>query len=246
MRDKENRKGIIYCAYNKLNGKRYIGQTVQRLCERRCAHYGKVSAPYFHHALLKYKYEDWEWKIIDSGIGQKELNDKETFWISFFDTTNPNKGYNLRAGGQDGHQTVEEIKHARERFMEEHGKDRRNTERQPRKSIKCVETGEVFKTISLAEKQYKIKSGEIGKVLCGLRETAKGYHWEYSDDLSCFEDAYGCIELKTVYTTWKQATIEDGFHGGKLKARLVASSPCHYAGYTFYWLNPQYHSGTHS
>lgn len=241
MRSKENRKGIIYCAYNKRNGKRYIGQTVQRLCERRCAHYGKISAPYFHKALMKYKEEDWEWKIIDIGYGQEELNNKEIFWIYFFDSTNPNKGYNLRLGGQNGLQTKEEIKYARTKFMEIAGKDRSNLSRNVRRSIKCVETNKVFKTASSAGKYYNITYSHITEVLNGLKQSAGGYHWEYSNDLSCYEDAFVCVELNVIYTNFSQALKEDGFNSSKLKARLIKESPCSYAGYTFRWLNPQFH-----
>ena len=57
--------GIIYCAYNKVNKKRYIGQTIKDLAIRIRGHYSNYSnCLYFHRALIKYKKEDWEWKVI--------------------------------------------------------------------------------------------------------------------------------------------------------------------------------------
>ena len=55
--------GIIYCAYNKVNQKRYIGQTIQLLCERKGAHYSKDPDIYFHKALHRYAENDWEWCV---------------------------------------------------------------------------------------------------------------------------------------------------------------------------------------
>lgn len=70
--------GIIYCAYNKINQKRYIGQTIQRLSERKVAHYSKDKEIYFHKALHKYAEDDWEWcvdiSLFPNAIYCKELD----------------------------------------------------------------------------------------------------------------------------------------------------------------------------
>ena len=87
--------GIIYCAYNKVNQKRYIGQTIQRLCERRVAHYTKDPQIYFHRALHKYDKEDFEWSVIDVAQSKEELDQKEKFWIKQYNTLDPTRGYNL-------------------------------------------------------------------------------------------------------------------------------------------------------
>ena len=235
------RRGIIYCAYNTINQKRYIGQTIQRLCERKGAHYSKISAPYFHNALMKYEKSIWDWKIIDYGNNQKELNDKETFWIKFFDTTNPKKGYNIREGGQDGVQTKEQILYARTCFIEENGKDRKQVKRKSARSILCIETGKVYSSCAEASRDIGVSASHSTEVLKGVHNTCGGYHWEYSDDLSCFKNAFRCKELQTVYLSFKQALDEDGFNTNKLSARLKEKSPCIYAGYTFEWINPQFH-----
>lgn len=85
------RKGIIYCAYNKINNKRYIGQTIQELKERQRKHYQTDGCPYFHKALLKYDKDNWEWIILEE-LNQDQLNEREEYWISYYETTNPRKG----------------------------------------------------------------------------------------------------------------------------------------------------------
>ena len=70
---------IIYKATNKINGKVYIGQTINSLEHRksgheRDAHCKKKSTVYFHNALLKYGFENFNWEVIKECASQKELD----------------------------------------------------------------------------------------------------------------------------------------------------------------------------
>ena len=47
------------------------------------------------------------------------------------------------------------------------------------KPIRCIETGEVFKSVKEANAKYK---GHISSVLNGYRKTTCGYHWEIVDE----------------------------------------------------------------
>jgi group I intron endonuclease len=94
---------IIYKAINKINGKIYIGQTMQTLEGRTSHHYSDArrgkGKTYFHMALLKYQPEDFMWETICCCNSIDELNICEEYWIAFYDSTNRNKGYNLKKGG---------------------------------------------------------------------------------------------------------------------------------------------------
>ena len=48
-----------------------------------------------------------------------------------------------------------------------------------RKSVICIETGNIYESMMDAEKEMKIHSSSIGKVCLGERKTAGGYHWKY-------------------------------------------------------------------
>ena len=87
--------GIIYKVTNKLNGKIYVGQTTKSLKRRIASHYWDHHETRFAHALKKYSRDSFDWEVIDSAESIAELNTMETFWISHFDSTNPEKGYNI-------------------------------------------------------------------------------------------------------------------------------------------------------
>lgn len=93
---------IIYKTTNKINNKSYIGQTIKSLNERISTHlyYVNDGSNYlFHKAIRKYGKENFIWEIICECNSKKELNEKEKFYIKFYNTKTP-KGYNLTDGGE--------------------------------------------------------------------------------------------------------------------------------------------------
>ena len=89
---------IVYKATNK-NGKCYIGQTINSLKWRKSKHINEANRQcdslYFHNALRKY---DFTWDILCKCKSQKELNDKERYYIKEFDSIK--NGYNILPGGE--------------------------------------------------------------------------------------------------------------------------------------------------
>ena len=106
---------IIYKATNLINGKVYIGQTINTLEYRKNQHFREAKSKrrntvYFHNALNKYGYENFKFEEIDSANTQQELDEKERYWIKYYDSINKNKGYNLDSGGHSGGIKSEETK----------------------------------------------------------------------------------------------------------------------------------------
>lgn len=230
------KKGIIYCAYNKINNKRYIGQTIQTLEARKKAHYLKNGCPYFHRALLKYNVEDWDWLILENNLTKDELNEREKFWIAYYDTTNSNNGYNIQTGGLGNTPSQEQIRYARNRFIEQYSKNK--PEARKARNIKCVETNEIFKNAAEASRVKGIHHSHICAAARGELKTAGGYHWEWCVDISLFPNAIYCLELDKIYFSYNEARNLDNFSGTFLsRAFKEQGSPCVYAGYTFYKLN---------
>ncbi len=95
--------GIIYKVTCLPSQKIYIGQTIDSLNERRNKHYYKAYHEitlntHFLNALRYYKKEDFNWEIIDTAKTREELNQKENYWIAFYDSIK--NGYNIRNGGE--------------------------------------------------------------------------------------------------------------------------------------------------
>lgn len=95
-------KGIIYKATNKINGKSYIGQAfnfIQRRVLHKHLSLKKNSSFYFHRAIRKYGWDNFEWKILER-CDRDDLNLSEQWYIRKFDTFNNNFGYNMTTGGE--------------------------------------------------------------------------------------------------------------------------------------------------
>ena len=92
--------GIIYCVTNKVNGKRYIGQTTMPLYKRWHAHKradGRCLS--LSAAIKKYGAECFEVVEIDRAYSREELDAKEVAHIAAANSLDPAFGYNLRPGG---------------------------------------------------------------------------------------------------------------------------------------------------
>ena len=92
---------IIYCLTNRLNQKKYIGQTID--FRKRMGQHRRGVHPqcrYLFHAIKKYGWESFDPNIIDSADTKKELDALETQYIKKYDTMNSDLGYNLTTGGE--------------------------------------------------------------------------------------------------------------------------------------------------
>jgi len=94
-------QGKIYCAHCIFTGKKYIGQTRQKLlCNRIAKHFIDANKNYsngkFQRALKKYGRNGFIWGVIEE-CDISLLNTKEIYWIAEYKTVN--EGYNLSPGG---------------------------------------------------------------------------------------------------------------------------------------------------
>ena len=85
----------IYKVTNKINGKVYIGQSVD-IGRRWHQHMTAEDDSYFHKAIQKYGVENFEWEVIEQ-CKKKDLDEREIYWIEYYDSFN--KGYNCTKGG---------------------------------------------------------------------------------------------------------------------------------------------------
>lgn len=81
------------------SGKVYIGITCQKPYERWENGKGYKRNHYFYSAIKKYGWENIKHEILFSNLTKEEAEAKEIELISFYDSANKEKGYNLRQGG---------------------------------------------------------------------------------------------------------------------------------------------------
>ena len=94
---------IVYQHINKINGKSYIGITCQPIYRRWGKNGQKYNeCPYFWSAIQKYGWDNFEHKILYTGLTHDEACETEKRLIAEYKTSDPEYGYNLSKGG-DGH-----------------------------------------------------------------------------------------------------------------------------------------------
>lgn len=117
--------GIIYCYTNKINQKKYVGQTLnpkQRFSQHKSAAFNPDSKEYnsvLHRAFRKYGYENFTYEILASNLDIEKMNELEKYYINLFNCIVP-YGYNVLDGGKNASKPKsEETKY---KLMLAHGK----------------------------------------------------------------------------------------------------------------------------
>lgn len=105
----------IYCFTNKINKKKYIGQSFnikdrinQHKYRANCINDSGYNMP-LHHAIRKYGWDNFKITIIER-CQLDELDNREKYWIKKLNTLSPN-GYNILIGGQSNRKNLDNNDH---------------------------------------------------------------------------------------------------------------------------------------
>ena len=206
---------IIYKITNKITNKVYIGQTSIKLEARWKKHiYSALRNEdkyIFHKAIRKYGAACFTLEIIDYAATKDELNEKEIYWIAYYNSKTPN-GYNMTNGGDGvvgcyrGEQYRQKMSNALKNHIvsdetrEKISKSKKGTKpwnyglrTNPSKEKKDIKrrvskidknTKEelfVYNSIREASQLNNIHQNRIIDCCRGRRKTAAGYCWAYTD-----------------------------------------------------------------
>jgi group I intron endonuclease len=104
------RQGTIYLIENKVNGNKYVGQTVMPLNKRWLAHIQEsktFSERPLYRAMNKYGLDNFNIKVIEETTEDK-LSEREIYWIEHFNSYN--RGYNATTGGERSNTIRDDVK----------------------------------------------------------------------------------------------------------------------------------------
>jgi len=189
--------GFVYSILNKSNGKIYVGLTKQgkhRFTQHKY-HLKRNTHPNQHlqSSWNKYGEDSFEFNVLEP-CGDDKLGGNENWWIEYFDSTNPKKGYNLKEGGDNGFKFTEESK--KRMSLAQKGKTHSELTKQ--------KMSESHKGVKLSEEHRK----NISKSKIGDSNPMYGLRGELSP-------SYGnCRELSPVWKPYPRI-VKCGFRNGK-------------------------------
>ncbi len=95
--------GVVYRVVNNVNGKCYVGQSVNPSVRKRDHFSNNVlrSSPVLHKSMSKHGLENFAFEILDTVYSKEDLDNREIYWIYKLNSMLPD-GYNIREGGARG------------------------------------------------------------------------------------------------------------------------------------------------
>lgn len=192
--------------YTSPSNKVYIGQTKQTLKERANGQFGHGyrHSAHFYAAIKKYGgLQNFTVEILKDHLTLEEANEWEQIYIKMYDSTNPKKGYNIAAGG-DNHIMSTESKQKHSIRMTNnnpmHNPDvakkvatkrkgvplseqaKINISNGHKKRVLCIETGVIYNSRNEAAAAVGVSGSGIVRAINGEQKTSGGYHWRYYED----------------------------------------------------------------
>lgn len=193
--------GYIYKITNVINNKVYIGQTIRDPMCRKREHFSSYEKNrHLKNAYNKYTLDNFTFEVIDEANDNKELDEKEVFWIAFYKATDRECGYNLTSGGNSKKIITEETRALMSQIKK--GKVPKNYLIWNRKAL-----------INKLENQKKFKSCKIHRNIQDVSYT----HWLRNEKNA--KSIY-CKELDTYYRSIKFAVKETGIRRENIRRSL--------------------------
>ena len=124
---------FVYVHINKVNEKKYVGITRQKPQRRwGCNGCNYKRHPYFWNSIQKYGWNNFDHQVFEVDT-ESEMFYLEQYLISYYGTSNSDKGYNLSKGGESGnYQGIgpEGYKKHFKEYVKDHIEERKEYQRQ--------------------------------------------------------------------------------------------------------------------
>lgn len=148
-------KSGIYLIENVINNKKYVGQSLNvayriskhKCCLRKNTHENQ----YLQRSFVKYGEENFQFTILEY-CEVEMLDEREVFYINFFDSMNFEKGFNLESGGNLG------------KIVSESTREKKRGENNPMYNKKATEKTRLKMKVSSRGKNAKLTDLDVVKV----------------------------------------------------------------------------------
>lgn len=181
-----------WCVYMHISpsNKKYVGITSQDVKDRWKQGSSYKGCIAFQNAINTYKWDNFEHKVLYSGLTEQEAKDIEIKLIEEMDLRNPSKGYNISPGGdaffKGGHHTDEAKKKISEHNSGKgnpmYGKPRPIGGGKPSKKVINLRTLNVYESQHEAERCVGATLGALTDVISGRRISMFGDYWMDYDE----------------------------------------------------------------
>ena len=189
---------VIYIIIHRKTGCCYVGQTIQKL-KLRISQHLRDNRQFIDQIIRIEGKENFEIGILDICNSPTALNERERYWISYFNCKRPH-GFNVIDGGKD-----------------------LNIYMQQGKPVICIETNEKFESIAKAALKLNVSPTKISEVCNGKRKTTGGLNFVFADtpieERRIFRTQKRriiCIENGIEYDSISEASYKLGIHSSAI------------------------------
>lgn len=190
----------IYCITNKINGKKYIGQSVD--IYRRWAQEKKMKRLNEHllRSMQKYGVDNFDFQILQE-CSPEDLNALEVKYVELYKTTLPQFGYNKTTGGDsEFHRTFRPMSQEQKDKISKANKGRKPSKEEiehlkqanidrskSMKPVFCYETNQVYESCANAARTLGLSVDCVRRCASNKQVSTKDqYHFCYANDKDTF------------------------------------------------------------
>lgn len=182
--------GFIYITTNHVNGKKYIGQKNydKRGNWKKYLGSGVILAK----AIQKYGKENFSKEVVEECESKEQLDEREKYWIAYYDAVNSDNFYNIASGGDGGNTlsgfTKEQmIIHSKKQSKAKKGIINQGKDNSMAKQVICLNNMKIFDTTVEAAKYANTKDYMIQQCCANKQVKTAGndpitnerLQWEY-------------------------------------------------------------------